>query len=167
MLSRYVIAAAALAAALAFGGASSYSWAQSPAESPQGNPPPATTPAQTPAQQPPPQAPEPPAQPQRPLDLVVSVTMATGKVETFHRQIDEMEIITRPDGGLEMIHLVLVAGGERNTHVWYNYSQVAKLSYRFVTAEGKKKVKVRVLNPSVPTRSLTDRLEPLSPEEYR
>ena len=115
----------------------------------------------------PPQAPLAPAQPQRPLDLIVTITLATGKSETFAREIDRLELITRSDGAVEMIHLLLVTGGERNTHVWYNYGQVAKLSYRFVTPEGKAKVYVRPLQASPTTRELTDQLEPLSPREFR
>ena len=115
----------------------------------------------------PPQAPLAPAQPQRPLDLIVTITLATGKSETFAREIDRLEIITGSGGGVEMIHLLLVTGGERNTHVWYNYGQVAKLSYRFVTPEGKAKVYVRPLQASPTTRELTDQLEPLSPREFR
>ena len=115
----------------------------------------------------PPQAPLAPAQPQRPLDLIVTITLATGKSETFAREIDRLELITRSDGAIEMIHLLLVTGGERNTHVWYNYGQVAKLSYRFVTPEGKAKVYVRPLQASPTTRELTDQLEPLSPREFR
>ena len=113
------------------------------------------------------QAPLAPAQPQRPLDLIVTITLATGKSETFAREIDRLELITRSGGAVEMIHLLLVTGGERNTHVWYNYSQVAKLSYRFVTPEGKAKVYVRPLQASPTTRELTDQLEPLSPREFR
>ena len=113
------------------------------------------------------QAPLAPAQPQRPLDLIVTITLATGKSETFAREIDRLELITRSDGAVEMIHLLLVTGGERNTHVWYNYGQVAKLSYRFVTPEGKAKVYVRPLQASPTTRELTDQLEPLSPREFR
>lgn len=115
----------------------------------------------------PPQAPLAPAQPQRPLDLIVTITLATGKSETFAREIDRLELITRSGGAVEMIHLLLVTGGERNTHVWYNYGQVAKLSYRFVTPEGKAKVYVRPLQASPATRELTDQLEPLSPREFR
>lgn len=115
----------------------------------------------------PPQAPLAPAQPHRPLDLIVTITLATGKSETFAREIDRLELITRSDGAVEMIHLLLVTGGERNTHVWYNYGQVAKLSYRFVTPEGKAKVYVRPLQASPTTRELTDQLEPLSPREFR
>ena len=115
----------------------------------------------------PPQAPLAPAQPQRPLDLIVTITLATGKSETFAREIDRLELITRSDGAVEMLHLLLVTGGERNTHVWYNYGQVAKLSYRFVTPEGKAKVYVRPLQASPTTRELTDQLEPLSPREFR
>jgi len=106
-------------------------------------------------------------QTQRPLDLVVTITMANGTAETFSREIDSMEIITLPDGRVEMIHLVLVSGGERNTHVWYNYSRVAKLGYRIVTMEGRNKIRMRIVQPSAPTRELTDRLEPLSPRDYR
>lgn len=113
------------------------------------------------------QAPLTPAEPQRPLDLIVTITLATGKSETFAREIDRLELITRSDGAVEMIHLLLVTGGERNTHVWYNYSEVAKLSYRFVTPEGKAKVYVRPLQASPTTRELTDQLEPLSPREFR
>ena len=120
-----------------------------------------------PAPAPPLQAPLTPAQPQRPVDLIVTIVLATGKDETFSHDIDRLEIITDPGGAVEMIHLILAYGGERNTHVWYNYDQVAKLSYRFVTPEGKAKLYVRPLQPSPTTRELTDRLEPLSPREFR
>ena len=134
----------------------------SPGTVPGQSPPAALAPAAMPLQ-----APLTPAQPQRPLDLIVTITLATGKSETFAREIDRLEVITRSGGAVEMIHLLLVTGGERNTHVWYNYSQVAKLSYRFVTPEGKAKVYVRPLQASPTTRELTDRLEPLSPREFR
>lgn len=106
-------------------------------------------------------------QTQRPLDLVVTVTMSNGTAETFSREIDTMEIVTLPSGRVDAIHLILVSGGERNTHVWYNYSSVAKLSYRFVTREGRNKVKVRIVQVSKPSRELTDRLDPLGPRDYR
>lgn len=134
--------------------------------------PPSPPPAPPEARPAPPLAP--PGQPvvglptqQRPLDLIATITLATGKSETFAREIDRLEIITGPGGGIELIHLVLVAGGERNTHVWYNYGQVAKLSYRFVTPQGSSKVYVRLLQASPSTRDLTERLEPLSPLEFR
>ncbi len=104
---------------------------------------------------------------QRTLDLVVTVTMSTGKSETFAREVDRLEVITFPDGRIDMVHLVLITAGERNTHVWYNFSQVAKLSYRFVTPEGRERVHVRVIQPSESKRSLIEPLEPLSPREFR
>ncbi len=151
-----------LAAAMALGAEAQSAHAQAPA-----GPPPFPAPQAQPA---------PPLSPpgtftfqqrQRPLDLVVTVTMATGQIETFAREIDRMEIVTLPDGRIEMVHLILVAGGERNTHIWYNYARIAKLSYRFFTAEGRSRVSLRVLQGSASTRELTDRLEPLSPSEYR
>ena len=104
---------------------------------------------------------------QRTLDLVVTITMATGKAETFAREVDRLEIITFPDGRIDMVHLLLIAGGERNTHVWYNFSQVAKLSYRFVTPEGRSRVQIRVIRPSASVQESIDRLEPLSPRDFQ
>ena len=104
---------------------------------------------------------------QRTLDLVVTITMATGKAETFAREVDRLEIITFPDGRIDMVHLLLIAGGERNTHVWYNFSQVAKLSYRFVTPEGRSRVQVRMIQPSAPVQEAIDRLEPLRPRDFQ
>ena len=146
-----------LAAVIILGAVAQNAHAQAPAEQ---------TPAPAP-QAPPPLSPLTFQQRQRPLDLVVTVTMATGQIETFAREIDRMEIITLPDGRIEMVHLILVAGGERNTHIWYNYDRIVKLSYRFFTAEGRNRVSLRVLQGSASTRELTDRLEPLSPSEYR
>ena len=146
-----------LAAAMVLGAGAQSAWAQAPAEPP---PVPQAQPA-------PPLSPLTFQQRQRPLDLVVTVTMATGQIETFAREIDRMEIVTLPDGRIEMVHLILVAGGERNTHIWYNYDRIAKLSYRFFTAEGRSRVSLRVIQGSASTRELTDRLEPLSPSEYR
>jgi hypothetical protein len=104
---------------------------------------------------------------QRTLDLVVTITMATGKAETFAREVDRLEIVTFPDGRIDMVHLLLIAGGERNTHVWYNFSQVAKLSYRFVTPEGRSRVQIRVIQPSAPVQGAADRLEPLGPRDFQ
>ena len=146
-----------LAAAMVLGAGAQSAYAQAPAEPP---PVPQAQPA-------PPLSPLTFQQRQRPLDLVVTVTMAAGQIETFAREIDRMEIVTLPDGRIEMVHLILVAGGERNTHIWYNYDRIAKLSYRFFTAEGRSRVSLRVIQGSASTRELTDRLEPLSPSEYR
>ncbi len=112
-------------------------------------------------------APVQPAAAQHPLDLIATITLATGKSETFARQIDRVEIITRPGGAIALIHLILVAGGQRNTHVWYNYDQVTNLIYRFVNPDGSAKVYVLSLQSSPFTREITDRLEPLSPREFR
>jgi len=108
-----------------------------------------------------------PPQVQRPLNLVVTVTMGNGTSETFSREIESMEIVTVPNGRVETVHLILVSDGERKTHVWYNYSNVAKLSYRFVTKDGRDRVKVRIVHKSQPSRELTDRLDPLGPQDYR
>ncbi len=137
------------------------------AQTPPGAPP---SPPAIPEASPPPgdvSPPPPIPRAQRTLDLVVTVTMSTGKSETFAREVDRLEIITFPDGRIDMVHIVLIVDGERNTHVWYNFSQVAKLSDRFVTPEGRERVHVRVIQPSEPIRDVAERLEPLSPREFR
>jgi hypothetical protein len=106
-------------------------------------------------------------QTQRPIDLVVTVTLSSGKSETFSREIDIMEIVLLPDGRINMVHLVLVSGGERNTHIWYNYSGVSKFSYRYVTVEGKSKIRMRIIQPSGLNRGLTERFEPLGSKDFR
>lgn len=106
-------------------------------------------------------------QTQRPIDLVVTVTLSSGASETFSREIDTMEIVLLPDGRIDIIHLVLVSGGERNTHIWYNYSSVSKFSYRFVTVEGKSKIRMRTVRPSAPNQESTERLEPLGSGDFR
>lgn len=171
MMSKKTAFTAAIALAAALGGSAPQARAQTPVVP--ASPSPATQPAQTETREQPTKPAQPPPAPaalprtQRPLDIVVTVTMANGKSETFAHEIDRMEIITQPGGRLEMVHLVLVAGGERNTHVWYNFSEVAKLSYRFVTAEGKSRVKVRVIQSAPPLPPFTERLEPLGPGAYR
>lgn len=105
-------------------------------------------------------------QTQRPIDLVVTVTLSNGTSETFSREIDVMEIVLLPDGRIDMVHLVLVSGGERNTHIWYNYSGISKFSYRYATVEGKSKIRMRIVQPAAPTRDLTERFEPLGPSDF-
>jgi len=78
-----------------------------------------------------------------------------------------MEIVLLPDGRINMVHLVLVSGGERNTHIWYNYSGVSKFSYRYVTVEGKSKIRMRIIQPSGLNRGLTERFEPLGSKDFR
>ncbi len=116
-------------------------------------------------------SPRPPAitlpQTQRPVDLVVTVTLSNGTSETFSREIDVMEIVLLPDGRVNMVHLVLVSGGERNTHIWYNNSGISKFSYRYVTVEGKSKIRMRIVQPSVPNRDLTERFEPLGSKDFQ
>ena len=143
-------------------------WAQTPTEptSPIPAIPGITAPSATPS----PGAPSPTItlpQTQRPIDLVVTVTMSNGTSETFSREIDVMEIVQLPDGRINMVHLVLVSGGERNTHIWYNNSGISKFSYRFGTAEGKNKIRMRIVQPSAPSRDLTERVEPLSSKDFQ
>ncbi|MEE9275564.1 MAG: hypothetical protein V3V62_09690 [bacterium] len=167
MKPREAIAGAALAAALILGAGAGAALAQTPEGSsppPSAVPPPAAPPA---AVSPPPAAPVAMPPSVRPLGLVVTVTLGTGKAETFSREIDKMEILSLPDGRIHMIHLVLVTGGERNTHVWYNFARVAKLSYRFITPEGRAMVAIRTIQPYASSRELSERLEPLAPGEYR
>jgi len=101
------------------------------------------------------------------LHLVVTITMPSGKLETFGSRIDKMEIISHEDGEIDMIHLVLSSHKSGKTHVWYNYDLISKLSYQFITEKGREKVIVKVLQSSPLSKELKIPLNPLDPMEYR
>ena len=101
------------------------------------------------------------------LHLIVTITMPSGKLETFGSEIKKLEIISHEDGEIDMIHLVL--GNKKNggTHVWYNYDLISKLSYKFITKRGREMVYVKILQPSPLNKELKTPLNPLDPMEYR
>ena len=101
------------------------------------------------------------------LHLIVTITMPSGKLETFGSEIKKLEIISHEDGEIDMIHLVL--GNEKNkgTHIWYNYDLISKLSYKFITKRGREMVYVKILQPSPLNKELKTPLNPLDPMEYR
>lgn len=101
------------------------------------------------------------------LHLIVTITMPSGKLETFGSEIKKLEIISHEDGEIDMIHLVL--GNKKNggTHIWYNYDLISKLSYKFITKKGREMVYVKILQPSPLNKELKTPLNPLDPMEYR
>ena len=101
------------------------------------------------------------------LHLVVTITMPTGKLESFGSKIDKMEIISHEDGEIDMIHLVLSSHKSGKTHVWYNFDLISKLSYKFITEKGREKIFVKVLQSSPLSKELKKPLNPLDPMEYR
>tara|TARA_A100001037_G_scaffold251361_1_gene234847 strand:- start:39777 stop:40211 length:435 start_codon:yes stop_codon:yes gene_type:complete len=101
------------------------------------------------------------------LHLIVTITMPSGKLETFGSEIKKMEIISHEDGEIDMIHLVLGSNKIEKTHVWYNYDMISKLSYKFITEKGQKMVHVKILQPSPLNKELKKPLNPLDPMEYR
>lgn len=101
------------------------------------------------------------------LHLVVTITMPSGKLETFGSEIEKMEIISHEDGEIDMIHLILGGNESGKTHVWYNYDLISKLSYKFLTERGREKVFVKILQPSPLNKELKTPINPLDPKEYR
>ena len=101
------------------------------------------------------------------LDLVVTITMPSGKLETFGSEIEKMEIISHEDGEIDMIHLILAGNESGKTHIWYNYDLISKLSYKFLTERGREKVFVKILQPSPLNKELKTPINPLDPKEYR
>ena len=78
-------------------------------------------------------------------DIEVTVRHIDGKVETFGKEVAELEIIVDESGRMHMVHMVLVSGTEKDTHLWLNYANLASLKYRFLHITGKGKVRVRQL----------------------
>ena len=101
------------------------------------------------------------------LHLVVTITMPSGKLETFGSEIEKMEIISHEDGEIDMIHLILAGNESGKTHIWYNYDLISKLSYKFLTERGREKVFVKILQPSPLNKELKTPINPLDPKEYR
>ncbi len=101
------------------------------------------------------------------LHLVVTITMPSGKLETFGSEIEKMEIISHEDGEIDMIHLILGGNESGKTHVWYNYDLISKLSYKFLTERGREKIFVKILQPSPLNKELKTPINPLDPKEYR
>lgn len=78
-------------------------------------------------------------------DIEVTVRHIDGKAEVFGKEVAQLEIIVDETGRMHMVHMVLVSGSEKDTHLWYNYANLASLKYRFLHITGKGKVHVRQL----------------------
>lgn len=101
-------------------------------------------------------------------DIEVTVRHASGAVEVFGKEVASMDIIVDNTGRIQMVHLVLVGGAEKDTHVWYNYANLTALKYRFLHITGKGKVQIKqiqnhklapsdsALKPSVKTIEVDD-----------
>jgi hypothetical protein len=103
-------------------------------------------------------------------DIEVTVRHSGGNVETFGREVVMMEIIVDQAGQIHMVHMVLVGGTEKDTHVWYNFANLASLRYRFLHITGKGKVRIRQLQGlklAPADASLKPTITPLEVEDYK
>ena len=66
------------------------------------------------------------------FDVEVTVRHLDGKEETFKKEVASLELIVTPDGSIRYVHLILIGGTEKDTHLWYNYNNIASLRYRFL-----------------------------------
>ncbi|MCB1070655.1 MAG: hypothetical protein H7A43_09410 [Verrucomicrobia bacterium] len=78
-------------------------------------------------------------------DLMVEIRHLDGSVEKFGQEIAGMDIVVAPDSTIKYVHLILVTGAEKDTHLWYNYDAIAGFRYQFASITGKGKVKVKQL----------------------
>ena len=59
------------------------------------------------------------------LHLIVTITMPSGKLETFGSEIKKLEIISHEDGEIDMIHLVL---GNKNSSNSVRLAEISALT---------------------------------------
>lgn len=78
-------------------------------------------------------------------DIEITVRHVNGTVEIFGKEVASMDVIVAPDGHVVQVHLILVSGTEKDTHLWLNYANLASLRYRFLQITGKGKVHIKQL----------------------
>jgi hypothetical protein len=101
-----------------------------------------------------------------PEDIVLTLTHRGGNVETFGRELIQMEFITQMDGSIRYLHLVLLTGEEKDTHAWYNFDNLTAVRYQFKAMSGKAKVRFRELKP-FEMKNREDVLPPLQLEDFK
>jgi len=76
-------------------------------------------------------------------DIQVTVVMSNGTERTYGPEVRQLQLVMSPDGRIDVVHLVLASGGEdTDTHVWFNFSALAGISYRYLSITGRAKVSV-------------------------
>lgn len=78
-------------------------------------------------------------------DIEVTVRYMDGKSEVFGKEVAQLDIVVDELGRINMVHMVLISDKEKDTHVWYNYANLAGFKYRFLHITGKGKVQIRQL----------------------
>jgi len=102
-------------------------------------------------------------------DLTVTVRHLDGQVDAYGSELTSLDIVVDSAGHPQYVHCVLVSGQERDTHVWYNFRNVASLRYRFHTITGKAKVSLKQVKPLdvQPKPGLPRKIEPLGVDDYK
>ena len=95
-------------------------------------------------------------------DLVFTVRHMDGQVEVFGKEISEAQLLFSLSGNVDMIHLALMANGEKNTHVWFPTANLASFSYRYSGIAGKNKLHFRTVQPLE-----KEAVEPIRARDYK
>ncbi len=96
-------------------------------------------------------------------DLLVKITLIDGKEEEFKETLDSLQLVLDETGLLCMVHVTLKQSGEKDTHLWYNFENIAKLSYQFLAFSGKSKVQLKMLH----SFEQDDSMEQILSHDYR
>jgi hypothetical protein len=102
-------------------------------------------------------------------DIEVTVRHLDGKEETFKKEVASLELIVTPDGSIRYVHLILIGGTEKDTHLWYNYNNIASLRYRFLHITGKGKVAIKQITPfeSRPAPGIAEKIPQVEVDDYK
>ena len=102
-------------------------------------------------------------------DIEVVIRHVDGSEERFGENVAQLDLVVGPNAQIEYVHMILVTGQEKDTHAWYNYRNLAGLTYRVLAITGKGKVKVKQLGSfDVEARTgLQTKIPLLSVDDYR
>ena len=102
-------------------------------------------------------------------DIEVTVRHLDGSVETYSREVATLELVVDASSEIRYVHMVLVSGREKDTHCWYNYRNLAGLTYRFLAITGKGKVSLKQLGTFdvLATKGLRTKIKQVSVDDYK
>lgn len=102
-------------------------------------------------------------------DIEVVIRHVDGSEERFGENVAQLDLVVGPGAQIQYVHMILLTGQEKDTHAWYNYRNLAGLTYRFLAITGKGKVKVKQLGSfDVKARTgLQTKIPLLSIDDYR
>ena len=99
-------------------------------------------------------------------DVLVKVVTPSG-TDVYSKDLVFLDILVDDSGVIRMLHVIHISGTEKDTHSWYNFANVEKVTYQYFSITGKSKVRVKQVSGPIASKEDKDAIPPLRYEEYR